>query len=250
MEKKLSVAMDIGEDMLKSGAEIHRVEDSIKRIITALGAKRVDAFIVLSCIIITVFDENGESYTQTRQIKNIDTNIEKLHKLNNLSRKICSQNLTLEEIKEEYKKISNTKNYNNVLKCFSYSLVSSFFAIFFGGNLNDFITAFFVGAIIGLVGILCDRLFVNRIFVKFTTSFLASVLAYLALILEAIASVDMVMIGVVMTLIPGVGFTNAIRDLFVGDSISGLLRTIEAVLFALSIAAGYVVATWMFGGIV
>ena len=125
MEKKLSVAMDIGEDMLKSGAEIHRVEDSIKRIITALGAKRVDAFIVLSCIIITVFDENGESYTQTRQIKNIDTNIEKLHKLNNLSRKICSQNLTLEEIKEEYIKISNTKNYNNVLKCFSYSLVSS-----------------------------------------------------------------------------------------------------------------------------
>ena len=42
-----------------------------------------------------------------------------------------------------------------------------------------------------------------------------------------------------MTLIPGVGLTNALRDLFTGDSIAGLLRSIEAVLIALAIAAGY-----------
>lgn len=51
-----------------------------------------------------------------------------------------------------------------------------------------------------------------------------------------------------MTLIPGVGLTNALRDLFVGDSISGVLRLIEAVLLALAIACGYVVASLMFGG--
>ena len=42
-----------------------------------------------------------------------------------------------------------------------------------------------------------------------------------------------------MTLIPGIGLTNALRDLFTGDSIAGLLRSIEAVLTALAIAAGY-----------
>jgi uncharacterized membrane protein YjjP (DUF1212 family) len=30
-----------------------------------------------------------------------------------------------------------------------------------------------------------------------------------------------------MTLIPGIGLTNALRDLFTGDSIAGLLRAIE-----------------------
>ncbi len=241
--------MDIGEDMLKSGAEIHRVEDSIKRICVALGAKRVDAFIILSCMILTVFDEDGQSYTQTRQIKNIDTNIEKLHKLNDLSRRICSKSIKFEEIKIEHKKISECKNYNNLIKCLSYSIISAFFALFFGGNIFDFLIALIIGLIIGIIGLLSERLFANRIFVKFISSLVASMLAYFAVFLGIINSVDMVMIGVVMTLIPGVGFTNAIRDLFVGDSISGLLRTIEAVLYALSIAAGYVVSSWMFGGV-
>ena len=54
-----------------------------------------------------------------------------------------------------------------------------------------------------------------------------------------ITSVDKIIIGNIMTLIPGIGLTNALRDLFTGDSIAGLLRSIEAVLTALAIAAGY-----------
>ena len=51
-----------------------------------------------------------------------------------------------------------------------------------------------------------------------------------------------------MTLIPGVGLTVALRDLFVGDSITGVLRTIEAVLFALAIAGGYLISALIMGG--
>ena len=58
------------------------------------------------------------------------------------------------------------------------------------------------------------------------------------------------LIGNIMTLIPGIGLTNALRDLFIGDSIAGLLRTIEAVLLALGIAAGYFLVTIFVGGIV
>ena len=50
---------------------------------------------------------------------------------------------------------------------------------------------------------------------------------------------DKLIIGNIMTLIPGIGLTNALRDLFTGDSIAGLLRSIEAVLTAFAIAAGY-----------
>ena len=52
-----------------------------------------------------------------------------------------------------------------------------------------------------------------------------------------------------MTLIPGIGLTIALRDLFVGDSISGVLRCIEAALLALAIASGYIVTTIIFGGV-
>jgi len=60
--------------------------------------------------------------------------------------------------------------------------------------------------------------------------------------------VDMVIIGNIMVLIPGIGLTNAIRDLFVGDNIAGLLRLIEAGLLALAIGAGYFLFVWMIGG--
>ena len=64
-----------------------------------------------------------------------------------------------------------------------------------------------------------------------------------------IRHIDSVIIGNIMTLIPGVGLTNAFRDLFTGDSMTGILRTVEAVLMALAIAAGYIIVA-AFGGAV
>ena len=63
----------------------------------------------------------------------------------------------------------------------------------------------------------------------------------------AVDKVDYVIIGNIMTLIPGIGLTNALRDLLVGDSIAGLLRSVEAALMALAIGAGYFLFAWMGG---
>ena len=46
-----------------------------------------------------------------------------------------------------------------------------------------------------------------------------------------------------MLLIPGIMLTNSLRDLFNGDTISGLLRFLEAVLLSMTIAAGFVAAS-------
>ncbi len=249
MEKVLTTAINIGEQMLLCGGEVHRVEVSLKRICTALGAVRVNAFIILSSIMVTVVDNNGQSFTQTRQISNIGADMERLHKLNDLSRRICNEKLDLDDIKKEFDNILKSKTYPFPLTCFAYAVVSSCFSVFFGGGIKDFIVAFLIGIIIGVIVRVLDLFAVNKIFNKFLSSFIASALAFLAVSVGFVSGVDTVMIGVIMTLIPGVGFTNAMRDLFVGDSISGLLRTIEAVLFALSIAAGYVAAAWIFGGV-
>jgi uncharacterized membrane protein YjjP (DUF1212 family) len=64
------------------------------------------------------------------------------------------------------------------------------------------------------------------------------------------ADVGFLIIGNIMTLIPGIGLTNSLRDLFAGDSISGALRMIDALILAASIACGYIVTTFLFGGAV
>lgn len=58
----------------------------------------------------------------------------------------------------------------------------------------------------------------------------------------------MVLIGVIMLLVPGIPFTNAIRDILLGDIISGSLRLVEAVLLAAMLALGMMAAIWLMGG--
>ena len=54
-------------------------------------------------------------------------------------------------------------------------------------------------------------------------------------------NVDLVTIGVLMLLVPGVALTNAMREIMAGDIISGLSRTADAILVASAIALGTVV---------
>lgn len=248
MKDALICAMDIGEQMLVCGAEIHRVEDSLKRMCYALGAKRIDVFIITSSMVVTVYDENGEVYTQSRRVLSTGTNIEKLHQLNELSRKICQNRLSLEEIRGKFDDIMRTKRYPFWMECVAYAVIAGAFTLFFGGNLTEAIVSLFVGAVVSLAVLFCDKSAMNAIFAKFLCCFIATGLAFIAVRLGIIQKVDMIIIGNIMTLIPGIGLTNALRDLFTGDSISGLLRSIEAVLIALAISAGYFLCAFIAGG--
>ena len=109
MTKIFDYVMDIGEQMLLSGAEVHRAEESINRMCYALGATRVDIFIITSSMVLTVHTKDGESFTQTRRVVSADTDYEKLHHLNCLSREICNTPLSASQIKQRLDKINGCK---------------------------------------------------------------------------------------------------------------------------------------------
>lgn len=54
-------------------------------------------------------------------------------------------------------------------------------------------------------------------------------------------SPDIVVVGGVMPLVPGVAITNAIRDVIAGDLLSGLSRGLEAALTAVAVSMGVVI---------
>ncbi len=247
MDKLLNAVMDIGEQMLVCGGEVHRVEDSLQRIFCAYGTKRADIFIITSSIVVTVHT-NEDTYTQTRRITETSTDYDKLHKLNELSRNICKYKFSSKEIQKRLSDISAAKTYPLWLEFMCYSVIAGAFTLFFGGNITDAIVSFIAGAFVRLVILVCDKTVKNKIFTKFISAATATSIAFLALNLTLISSVDKVIIGNIMTLIPGIGLTTALKDLLVGDSIAGLLRTIEACITALAIAVGYLVITFLVGG--
>lgn len=239
MTKLFKYAIDIGEQMLVSGAEVRRVEESINRMCRAMGAARVDVFIITSSVVVTIHTDEGEVLTQTRRVLSTGTNFEKLHLLNDLSRKICQNSLTEEEIQERFNAAINAKKAPLWLEFICYAVIAGAFTLFFGGSVIEAVISLVVGAVVRLGILLCNKLVKNKIADKFFSAVIATLLAFIAVRLGWITGVDKIIIGNIMTLIPGIGLTNALRDLFTGDSISGLLRLIEAALIALAIAAGY-----------
>lgn len=245
MKNSFGLVMDIGEQMLISGAEVHRVEESVARMSAALGADRADVFIITSSMILTVFcGEN--SYTETRRVTAGGTDIERLHRLNHLCRRICG-GLDLAEARDEFASIMSQKPYPLWVEVAAYGLIAACFTLFFGGGIAEGGVALAIGLILRLTVLLSDRLTSNKIFAKFLCSFVSTALAFCGLWLGLIPTVDKVIIGNIMTLIPGIGLTNSLRDLIIGDSMTGALRLIEAVLAALAIAGGYL-AFALFGG--
>jgi uncharacterized membrane protein YjjB (DUF3815 family) len=126
------------------------------------------------------------------------------------------------EIRQKFDMVMRTKSYPFWLECIAYAVIAGAFTLFFGGNVTESIVSLVVGGIVRFVVLLADKCALNKIFAKFLCCFCATAMAFIAVRLGIIASVDMIIIGNIMTLIPGIGLTNALRDLFTGDSISGL----------------------------
>lgn len=241
--------MNVGEQMLICGGEVHRVEDSLKRIFSAIGFVRTDVFIITTSMVVTVHTKEGKALTQTRRITDTGIDFEKLHKLNELSRRICREKMSTAEINRELSAISETKCCPLWLECICYAAIAGVFSLFFGGGPAEAAAALAIGSIVRIIIILADRTVGNKIFSKFAASLAATVLAWAAFKSGIIPGAHNVIIGSIMAMLPGIGLTNALRDLLVGDSIAGLLRTIEASITALAIAAGYFIVAILAGGI-
>jgi len=244
----LSNVLTVGEWMLCSGAEVSRVEDSMVRICTAYGAIRVDVFTITSSIVVSA-DFQGKTFTQTRRITTYSTNLDMLDKLNSLSRYICVNLPDEQYIENELKRISEKKDYAFVTRLLFWSLTAGAFTVFFGGGLFDGLVSAVIGMFLMVSVDYIAGKGLNKVFSNLICSFFVTVLAYLSVRIGAGESMDKIIIGNIMLLIPGLALTNSLRDLIGGDIMSGVLRFCEACLIAIGIAAGYYGAVMLVGGI-
>ena len=94
-EHLLRLTLDVGEGMLRCGAEISRIEDTIERICYAYGAAHVEVFSIISFINVTLRMPDGSYSSQMRRIRTTGTNLSLLEGYNALSRRICASPLPL-----------------------------------------------------------------------------------------------------------------------------------------------------------
>lgn len=245
----LSCALDIGEQMLISGAEVSRVELAIRMICTAYGCQRADVFIITSSMILTVEDPDGSHATQTRRLNGTATDLTKLHRLNALSRRICAETPSYADVRGQLDAICREKPYSAWLQMLAGGIIAFSFTVFFGGSWIDGLVAGFLGICLRGLAHLLQRTAANQIIVNVIASFCLSLGAIGLVRLGLGQDANKILIGNIMILIPGIALTNSLRDLISGDIMTGLLRFLDAILVAAAIAAGYILAAQLMGGV-
>ena len=241
----LSIALDMGADILRAGGEIHRVEDTVNRICRAYGAESVDVFSITSLITAEVRMPDGSYATMNRRVPFTYNHLARLEALNALSRTICKSPISAAEVKARLEEIRLYRPVPEWLCYVGGMLACGGFAIFFGGSLLDGLAAACIAFFLTLFARL-RPLRINSMVKSLISSFVAGILSVLCVQFGFGHHVDKIIIGTIMLEIPGLSFGNALRDLLCGDTLAGTMRFIQAILQTLMIALGYMAALVLF----
>lgn len=247
-DRLLCLTLDIGEHMLRNGGEIHRVEDTMERICRAYGAQHVEVFVITSLVMAAIRMPNGAYSSQFRRVYGSSKDLYRLERLNAVSRRICAERPSLDEVERLIDEAKRARPYSELLFFIGSFLAAGAFAVFFGGSWRDGIAAALVGLILATVEYFGNKA-INRMANTVILSFVLGVLSILSVRLGIGQNIGFVTIGAIMLLIPGLDFGSAIRDLLCGNLLSGTLLSVQSLLIAAMIALGYAASVVVMGGV-
>lgn len=237
VDQCLNFCCNIAHELVRNGAEMYRVEESARRILSAYGFENPEVFAIPACILITVQSE-GHNYTKSVRIHSSANNLDKLEKLNSLCRQVCFERTALDEADERLHTIMSEPDYPLWVSYLGYGSVAFFFTLLFGGVLFDAAISFCCGLIVKITTSKMTKMNANVFFVNLIASmFLVTVPVFLRFLVVPIHP-DKVIIGAIMLLVPGVAITNVMRDVIVGDFLTAISKLTEVLIVALAIAIG------------
>ena len=238
-EELLSISAHIGRGLLESGAEAYRVENSVHYVIDAYALGRCQVFSIPNYLHIVLTDAEGGTHSsmcRAASMKGVD--LERLNSLNDLCRSIAAEKPEAEEIRARLRAIDSAKPYSLPAQIAAYAIGSAGFALFWGGGALDAAAAAAIGCAVAVAMFYMGKLDTNLFYKSILASMLSAALACLCVRIGFGSHRSEIIIGVFMTLLPGVMITNFMREIIVGDWLTGLTKLAEAILIAAAIALG------------
>ena len=84
------MAAQIGYELAGSGAETFRIEETMRRVIEAYGTEG-QAFAIPNCVAVSFVAQNTKPLTIMKRVGYHGNDLERIEKLNALSRRICAE---------------------------------------------------------------------------------------------------------------------------------------------------------------
>jgi uncharacterized membrane protein YjjP (DUF1212 family) len=237
-QKVLNLAMLAGEILLHNGAEIFRVQETMEHIAKAYQVCNLKIYTLSNGIFVTMRENDYERSTEIKHIPLAVVHIGRITAVNQLSREICEGRYTLEEAFDKLHEIEKLPAFSKWLQTAASAIGSACFCYMFGGSFYDSLVAAVAGLILYLFILYKGTQNMSRVLKNILASILVSTVSFILYSLGFGNSIDKIIIGAIIPLVPGVALTTSIRDYFNGDYLSGTIHLTDAILIALCIAIG------------
>lgn len=249
-DQQLNLVIDVlmlaGAILSQSGAEIHRVEDTMIRIAHSHGIENANVLAIPAAIFFSIDHTN---ISRMKRIVHQSYDMQKVCQVNQVSRSLVEGQISLDEALDQLNQIKNQPQpYSNLQVTLAAVVAAPFFTIMFGGGVWEAL----VTALATLLAFPFSLWIKKLIGIDFVSTFAGalvfSLVAYLVdKQLPFLINPNLVNAGAVMPFVPGIAFTNAVRDLMTNHINTGMTKIFQTLLVILSLGAGTAVAFLIVG---
>lgn len=237
----INIALETGKIMLMNGAEIYRVEYTLEKMISSRLDSPVDVFVLSTGIIISVESE-GTPFTIVSRITSSGIDMDYITRANSFSREFSDGDMSIDEANVKLSHLKPLPVFSKKNRFFLSGMSGGFFVLLFGGNFLEFILAYIASSLTVLYTDKLTKLGFNFFIKNIIGGFLAGSFGILLVLFIGVFNqfpdYNKVIIGPIMTLVPGVALTNGVRDVISGELIAGSAKMMEALFIAIALAFG------------
>lgn len=248
--KELNLTIDVlmlaGAILLQSGAEIHRVEDTMIRIAHSQGIANANVLAIPAAVFFSI------DHTNISRMKRIiwqQYDMQKVCQVNQVSRSLVENQICLTDAFSELTRIKNQPSpYTYWQTILAAIIAAPFFTIMFGGSSVEACASALATGFAFPLSLFIKKMIAIDFVASFVGAFVFSFCAYwIANTFPATINPNMINAGAVMPFVPGIAFTNAVRDLMTNHINTGMTKIFQTLLIIFSLGAGTAVALFVVG---
>lgn len=246
----LDFVTGLGQKMLSTGANLERVDDTMVRICRSYHLKAVSIFSLSSTIMVSAKSEDGVYGARQIAVPPANIHLEKLNRLNRLSREVCAKTPAPEELADMLIKAEQAEEYSVMTVLLGYLIAMTSLCVIFGGNILDVVAADCITIALYWIIRWLSKPNLNHIVVNTLCMWLAGTLAILLVRLGIGEHFFSIIITSSMMMIPGIPMVNSVRNILCGNEMNGILELFKVILETVAIVLGLVLSIYMFGGLI
>jgi uncharacterized membrane protein YjjP (DUF1212 family) len=233
-----NVLLETGAALLSAGASTHRTRLTLERLAAGLGFK-IELLITQRALMVTVVDENKEHFiSRLKRTSPHGINFKVVSGISRMSWRVFEEKWTIEQIAVELRRLKKLPHYPRLVVLSTVGLAGSAFCYIFGGGLIDMAVAF----VATFAGLFVRQAAIHKKFNPYISVYFASTAASLIAGLAEFYSLGpnpaAAFSTSVLFLVPGVPFINAVTDMMDGNIQNGIVRFVNGMIIAFSIAMG------------